>query len=211
MTEDLGKVLERCWEELCAMYKLRRGQSPFLSEADVHHTLATLLEREKIGDVHIEFPLPMDPSRLWEQIEWFGRVGLGKGYYRADICVLEGATVRLIVEIRWMPAILLPIEFLENIIGTSTEQHKLARERLDKVRRRYAKAAPQWYRDKLLRNIDKFLDLLRKYGEEHEEVRGYLCILDELCPSIKEQVSNWLAKLNIPLPRNFHVLANYVE
>jgi hypothetical protein len=59
--------------------------------------------------------------------------------------------------------------------------------------------------NKLLRNIEKFLDILRRY----ENIQGYFCVLDELCPSIDKQLNDKIKEFDVPT--NFRILACHIE
>lgn len=204
--DNLCKVFEKCWKVIVDRYRLRRKEFAFFSESDVHHALASSLESENLSHVHLEFPISLEPSDLWAQVEKFGKVSFGKGYYRADMCILHEEKPRLISEIRWMPALIPPFQFLDGHFRR--EQVQSATEKLAKKRERYDKGIPNWYSKKLLRNLEKFLDVLRRYEKDYQ-LDGYLCLIDELCPSIDKQLSE---KIKIfSAPDNFHLCVNYVE
>ena len=46
--------------------------------------------------------------------------------------------------------------------GTREKIHR-AQERLVRMRTRYSKRIPRWYINKLLRNLGKFLEVLKRY------------------------------------------------
>jgi len=178
---------------------------PIFSEADIHHTLAILLKEENVGNVHIEFPLPTNPNELWMQVERFRKVSFKREYYRADVCIIQELEPKLIAEIRWMPALYLPIAFSKRWKLFPEHDIERAEEKLAEYRRLNNIAMPDWYMNKLLRNIGKFLDILRGY----ENIQGYFCILDELCPSINKQLNDKIKEFDIPT--NFRILASYIE
>jgi len=180
-------------------------RDPFFSEADIHHAFATLLEGENVGNVHVEYPLPLDPDKYLEQLKRFLGVSFGREYYRADICILQGIEPKLIAEIRWVPALFLPIAFLKKCKLLPAQEIKPVEEKLIEKRKLNNLAIPDWHMNKLLRNIGKFLDTLRRY----EKIQGYLCVLDELCPSVDKQLNDKIKKFNVPM--NFHILARYIE
>ena len=185
-------------------YKLRKKDFAFLSESDIHHSFASLLENENVGSVHTEFPIPLEPDQLWAQIERFGKVSFGKGYYKADICILDEGEPQLVSEIRWMPALIPP----HHLLDQTYTNFGLAQKKLYRIRKRYEEGIPRWYIDKLLRNFEKFLEVCRRYQEDYH-TEGYLCVFDEQCPSIDEQLRKEIE--GFKLPDNFHLLADYVE
>jgi len=205
MVEDLGRVFERCWHKLCALYKIRMEHDPFFTESDIHHAFANLLEKENVGNVHVEYPLPLDPDKHLEQLKRFGQVSFGRGYYRADICILKEIEPRLIAEIRWEPALFLPIAFLKKRKLLPMQEIKRVEEKLIEERRLNDLAISDRHMNKLLRNIEKFLDILRRY----ENIQGYFCVLDELCPSVDKQLNDKIKEFDVPT--NFRILACYIE
>lgn len=148
--------------------------------------------------------MPLETEKFWAQIERFGKVTFGEKYYRADLCILDVDVPRLISEIRWMPALIPPMQFLNE----QDEKVQIVREKLEKLRKRYAEGIPRWYSKKLLRNFEKFLDVLKIYNKDYK-VDGYFCIIDELCPNIDEQIKKEIEGFDIP--DNFHLLVNYIE
>ena len=202
--EDLAETFRKCWKILIGKYKLRSREFVFFSESDIHRALANLLEKERVGHVHVEFPIPLDPNELWGQIEKFGKVAFRKGYYRADVCVLVEEIPRLISEIRWMPALIPPFQFLNK----QNEKVKLAQEKLKRTRKKYEIAIPRRYADTVSRNLGKFLEVLKRYGQYYG-LEGYLCVIDELCPSIDRQLRKEIERFDVA--DNFHLLADYIE
>jgi len=120
------------------------------------------------------------------------------------VCILHEETPRLVSEIRWMPALIPPFQFLDGQL----EKVRFATEKLAKMRERHDKAIPNWYSNKLLRNLEKFLDVLRRYRKNYQ-IDGYLCVIDELCPSIDKQMREKIKRFSAP--DNFHLCVNYVE
>lgn len=202
--EDLSETFQKCWKMLIDRYKLRKTDFAFLSESDIHRHLANLLEKEKAGQVHLEFPMPLDSSKFWSQIQKFRKVTFHRGYYRADICVLVERTPRLISEIRWMPALFPPFQFLKR----QDEKVKIAQEKLEKKRRRYQKGIPRWYISKVFRNLEKFFEVLHRYRQD-SEIDGFLCVIDELCPNIDQQLEKEISRFKAP--DNFHLLVGYIK
>jgi len=197
----MHQLFEECWKTIVDRYRLRSEDFVFFSESDVHRALANLLDIENVGSVHVEFPMPLEPDKFWVQIERFGRVTYAKGYYRTDVCILDKDVPRLISEVRWMPALVPPFQFLNE----QTELFHIAQGRLVETRKRYEQLMPRWYSSKLLRNFEKFLEILRRYPK----IDGYFCVLDELCPNIDEQLRKELERFHIP--NNFCLCASYVE
>jgi len=74
----LCEIFEKCWNTVVAQCRLRKEESAFFSESDIHHALASSLESENVNHVHVELPIPLEPSSLWAQIEKFGKVSFGK-------------------------------------------------------------------------------------------------------------------------------------
>jgi len=202
--DNLCEIFEKCWKTVVAQCRLRKKESAFFSESDIHHALVSSLESESISHVHVELPIPLEPSDLWAQIERFGKVTFGGGYYRADVCILHEEIPRLISEIRWVPALIPPFQFLD----AQHEKVRFAAEKLAKMRKKYDKTIPNWYSKKLLRNLEKFLDVLRRYRKDYQ-LDGYLCVIDELCPSIDKQLSEKIKRFSVT--DNFHLCVNYVE
>ena len=200
---NIENTFVECWKKVIAQFRLRSRENVFFSESDIHHALISSLEKEKVKQIHVEFPLPLDPSDLWKQIERFGQVTYGKDYYRADVCVFdeEKMTPELVAEVRWIPALIPPFQFLPS----KDEKTLRAIEKLTQNRKRYDKAIPNWYSKKLLRNLDKFLNILNIYAE----MSGFFCVLDECCPSIDKQLPEKIKGFDIP--DNFHLCVDYVK
>ena len=55
-------------------------------------------------------------------------------------------------------------------------------------------------------NFEKLSEVLRRYRDYHLD--GYLCVIDELCPSISTQLSKEIERFDVP--DNFLFIADYV-
>jgi len=221
--EKVVKIFEGSWEELIKEYGEARMVSTFCSEADVELYLAhKLLGNLPAWTVHIEFPIPLEIERFSRELFVGGRVAMKK-CIKPDIVIIDPLVPELYViaelkffPIYWgyMPLYLATKKELENdAIETLKDAIKRDINYFERVRqeeptqqdieRRYFGADKQGRT-----NIEKLIGILNDFEKkEGEIVAGYLCVIDEIYPNIREILQKAIEKFSPPT--QFKVLAEH--
>jgi hypothetical protein len=219
LTEELSKekvikIFEESWKELVKKYGEARMVSTFCSEADVELNLAhKLLNKLPVETVHIEFPIPFDVERLSSELWAHGRV-IGRGCFRPDIVIIDPLEPcpYLFAELKFTP---IYWSYLPLYLAL---EKKLSKEALEELKRGLKRAIDYLQRirqveptqqdiektyfgvDKRGRtNVEKLIGILNDFErKEGETVAGYLCVIDEIYPNIKEILKKSVRAYNPP-------------
>lgn len=203
--ETTRDCFEECWDELTKEYWSNRFALGYCSESDVHLDLAFRLINRGLprSYVHLELPVSLDPDRFNDDILVYGRPTMPpKKYFRPDIAIMNGTDLYLFAEIRWSPI------YIHPVISAAFLQKEEVIKHIQKVHKRYESEDLQKHIGELMRNIDRFADTLRKYNREGLDVVGYLCLIDECCPIIEEQIAKSIRKYDDP---QFKCLPRFID
>ena len=189
--DDIAEIFEKCWSELCEEYPQRRKEMAFFSEADLHaHLTRKLLDALPPGWVHVEFPLQLGQIETLEgETLVFGRPRIkkharGEGY-KVDIAIVDPheRSLCLMAELK-LNKLDLSLDWLRRL----SIQEPIEREKAEvakKELRRYlrflkgTRIGRKNLREYLLSNIRNLSASLRELRGLRQNVRGYLCVIDE--------------------------------
>jgi len=212
--EEVAKIFDESWKELVKEYGEARMVSTFCSEADVElHLAHKLLNKLPPWTVHIEFPIPLEIERLSDELWAHGRVGM-RGCFRPDIVIVDPLEPcpYLFAELKFTPIYwsYLPLYFAleKKPPKEALEELKIALKRTIDYLQRIRQVEPaQKDIEKMYfgvdkrgcTNVEKLVGILNDFErKEGETVSGYLCIIDEIYPNIKEMVQKAIMKYNPP-------------
>lgn len=213
--ESVGQLFQNCWDALIEQYINYRAYGCISSEKDLQfvlaHNLLTKLQVDVPYWVHIEFPIPLNIKQYEDYLLFLGRVKRKKKeHIIPDIVVTSYSSFRhpiMIAEVKYIPEQINPLtEF--GIRLTDRTGLKQYDDGIRSWQERYRIDAP--YVDTyVLKNIDKYIDVLTDFKENKMQVQGYLCVVDEFCPNISEQIQKKIQKHNPP--SNLKILATFMN
>lgn len=225
--EEVVKTFEESWRELTQEYPNARLFSTFCSEADVElHLAHKLINKLHPRLVHIEFPLPLEIERLYSELMSWGRVSM-KECIKSDITVIDAGIPRvyLISEIKFYPIywnLIPPILAIkghplldEKVVNAIKEDLKTIIEFLEKTRSQELSqedikikyfGVDNSGRTKVEKLIKILIDLKEKLDQE---AYGYLCVIDEFHPDVKEMLERAVQRFNPP--SQFKILAYHPD
>jgi len=189
--DEIGRIFDESWNELIDEFDSEEWTP--LSERDLqlylaHKLINRLSEVGKTDWVRIEFPIPLDPSKLEQDFLYYGMVKREKGkIVIPDITIIDISKfpprIYLIAEVKCF----IPYLFTSRVVGLFLEKmkKKIDREALEGFLRalkedenQYMAQADQ-YIDKISKDLDKISSLIRAYRKAWDiEILGYMCVID---------------------------------
>jgi len=218
-------IFEESWKELVEEYSEARKLSTFCSEADVElHLAHKLLDKLPPQIVHIELPVPLEIERFSSELFSLGRIKKVK-YYKPDIAIMDPIelNLHLIAELKFTPiywSYVQPLLASKKFLGEEeieAVKGDLGRS-IDDLRRTRQEIPSQrdiektyFGLDKRGRttNVEKLIGILNDFAmKEGQVVTGYLCVIDEYYPNIKDVLQKAIKKYNPP--DQFKILAEHI-
>jgi len=220
---EVVKIFEESWKELVEEYAEARTLSTFCSEADVElHLAHKLLNNLPSETVHTQFAAPFEVERLGGELLGLGRVKMRRCFI-TDIAIIDPIEARpyLFAELKFTP-------IYWGYLGLYLARKKiLSKEAVDELKRALNRSIGYLQRvrqaeptqkdiekiylglDKQGRTqVDKLIGIINDFEKkEQETVAGYLCVIDEICPNIKEILQKAIKKYNPP--SQFKILAEH--
>lgn len=222
---DVVKIFEESWKELIEEYGEARTLSTYCAEADVElHLAHKLLNRLPSETVHTQFAAPFEVERLGGELLSLGRVKKRKCFI-TDIAIINPIEAHpyLFAELKFTPIYwgYLGLYLAGKKIWPkeTVEELKRALKRSIGYLQRVRQAEPtQKEIEKTYLGLDKqgrtqvgkLIGMINDFEKkEQETVAGYLCVIDEIYPNIKEILQKAIEKYNPPI--RFKILAEHFD